>query len=116
MLLAFVTRVNVTSQERKNEWTLDWALQVSAMVGLTAPQVYHMTIEELNIYLAYKNIRESEQVIETAWRTINFLGGFFSGKLGPLERYLPKTPQRLEEEEARDAAMVDGLKKLGFKR
>ena len=86
------------------------------MVGLTAPEVYCMTLEELNLYLTYKNVREAEQVIETAWRTINFLGGFFSGKLGPLERYLPKTPKRQTEQEEREEAMINGLAKVGFKR
>lgn len=68
------------------------------------------------MFLRNRNLRESEKVIETSWRTINFLGGFFSGKLGALERYMPKTPKREEEEKEKEEAMVNGLAKLGFKR
>ena len=86
------------------------------MVGLTAPEVYCMTLQELNIFLMYKNVREEEISVATAWRVINFLGGFFSGKLGPLERYMPKTPKRQTEQEEREEAMIDGLAKVGFTR
>jgi hypothetical protein len=73
-------------------------------------------VSELNLFLKYRNLRESEKVIETSWRTINFLGGFFSGKLKNLDSYLPKTERREEEEEERVETMLDGLAKLGFKR
>ena len=106
----------ISQQERSSEWTIEWALEQAAALGVLPTDAYHQTVSELNLFLERRNIRESEKVIETSWRTINFLGGFFSGKLGALDRYMPKTPKRDEEEEQRVEAMVDGLAKLGFKR
>ena len=77
--------------------------------------VYSLTIDELNLFLTRRNLRETETTITLAWRIINFLGGFFSGKLGDINKYLPKTQDRESVEAERKRALVDALAQKGFK-
>jgi hypothetical protein len=75
-----------------------------------------MTIVELNEFLQARNLRQAETVITLAWRTINFLGGFFSGKLKSLDQYLPKTPEREQIQETKEEALKSALASRGFEK
>lgn len=114
----FATRESEISPERRQseEWKLDWAIREGASLGLLPTDLYCLTIDELNTFLIQRTVRREEEIIESSWRTINFLGGFFSGKLGDLKKYLPETPARKEEKVQKEEAMIDGLAKLGFKK
>ena len=77
-------------------------------------QVYEHTVKEMNIFIYRKSLRDTETVITAAWRTINFLGGFMSGKLGDLQKYLPNTPERDHERKKKEVHIEEALKNLGF--
>ena len=49
-----------------------------------------MTIGEINDYITAQNNFNSEFIIISSWKTINFLAQMISGKLKDLENYLPK--------------------------
>jgi hypothetical protein len=102
--------------EEKSEWTLNWSLQQLSALGITPVEVYAMTIAEANLFIVSRNNRNLETITSLAWRTINFLGALFSGKLEPLDRYMPSTPEREEELEDKKENMMSGLADLGFKK
>ncbi len=110
----FVTKVRGKSKP-ENEWTLEWAIDSASALGVLPSDAYLQTVDELNTFLEHRNLHEIENIITQAWRTINFLGGFFSGKLSNLDKYLPETPKRVQEKEEKTEAMLNGLDKLGFK-
>lgn len=49
-----------------------------------------MTVGEINDYITCKTISDSEHIIISSWKTINFLSQMILGKLKNLEDYLPK--------------------------
>ena len=75
-----------------------------------------MTILELNEFLQARNLRQAETIITLSWRIINFLGGFFSGKLKALDQYLPKTPEREQVQEEKAESLKSALASRGFEK
>jgi hypothetical protein len=49
-----------------------------------------MTVGEINDYITAQNNFNSEFIIISSWKTINFLAQMISGKMKDLENYLPK--------------------------
>lgn len=85
-------------------------------LGVLPTDTYLLTIPEINMYLAQKNYHESEISIATSWQTINFLGAFLAEKFQNLERYLPNTPDRARQREAKKAVLKDKITKISNKR
>jgi hypothetical protein len=85
-------------------------------LGVLPTDTYLLTIPEINLFLTQRNGHEADVVTTTSWQTINFLGAFLADKLHNLEQYLPETPQRKKEREAKKAVLKEKLIKISNKR
>lgn len=85
-------------------------------LGVLPTDTYLLTVPEINLFLTQRNYHESEISIASSWQTINFLGAFLAEKFQNLERYLPNTPNRAKEREAKKAILKDKIVKISKKR
>ena len=99
-----------------SEWELKWAVATMAEYGILPQDTYFMTISEVNLFLAHRSAHEVEESIASSWRTINFLGAFLADKFQNLEKYLPETPRRKAEREAKKAALKTKITKISSRR
>lgn len=84
--------------------------------GVLPTDTYLMTIAEVNLFLTSRSAHETESIISTSWRTINFLGAFMDGKFQNLEKYLPETKKRKAQNDAKKASLKDKIIKITSKR
>jgi hypothetical protein len=85
-------------------------------LGVLPTDTYLLTIPEVNMFLTQRSFHETETIISTSWRTINFLGALLSDKFQNLEKYLPNTPKRKAEREEKKAVLKEKFIKISSKR
>jgi hypothetical protein len=99
-----------------SEWTLDWAIEEMCSLGVLPTDTYLLTVPEINMFLTYRNGHEADIVTTSSWQTINFLGAFLAEKFQNLEKYLPETPKRKKERDAKKTVLKEKLIKISNKR
>jgi hypothetical protein len=87
-----------------------------AEYGVLPQDTYSMTIAEINLFLVYRSAHEVDDSIASSWRTINFLGAFLADKFFNLDKYLPDTPRRKAEREAKKADLKIKITKISSRR